>query len=130
MPSINIPLAGKYFFKLEGFPIPEVKSFTIDAHDTSGVEPLLMGSGSFEEFGPGTGTVELAVPKADIIPWELFNGQPPMSVAVASLEPASGVGPAWDLETFQVTNPGGPSQGETGAVKRSLKIAFSNCRKR
>jgi len=130
MKGINIPLAGKSVFKLEGFPVPEVKSFAVNPHDTSGREKLLMGSGSYEEFGPGDGDLTLALPKASLIPWALFNGQTPLDNVVASIESMSGTGPAFDLEGFQVINPGGPAQGESGATTRTIKISYTNMSER
>jgi hypothetical protein len=124
MKAIRIPLAGKYLFKIVGFPVPEVKNFTVEPHDTAGLDDVLMGSGVYEEFGSGTGTVDLAIPQADLIPWEQFNGQIPFGAVVASLEPASGVGPCWDIEGFVVTNPGGPRQSDKGPATRALKIGF------
>lgn len=130
MQAMNIPLAGKYGFKLEGFPVLETVSFTVNPHDSAGVEKLLMGAGTYEEFGPGDGTLELKIPKADLMPWEVFNGQGAMAAIVASVEPLSGVGPCWDLEGFVVTNPGSISQSNTGSASRTLKLGFANLTKR
>lgn len=125
MKAINVQLAGKYLFKIEGFPVPEVKNFNVTPHDTAGMDDVLMGTGVYEEFGAGEGDLELAIPQADLIPWAAFNGQLPFNNVVASLEPASGIGPCWDVEGFVVKNPGGPSQSDKGAATRKLKFGFT-----
>jgi|GEM_PF-6600750 len=124
MQAIKVPGAGSFFMKIEGFPTVEVKNFSVRPHDTSGIEKTIIGGMAYEIFGPGDGSFDSAIPRGPLFPWHLFNGLPPFDNILASFEPVSGVGPCWDAEGFQITNPGGPNQGETGPANIPRNFAF------
>jgi hypothetical protein len=124
--AIEVPLAGIYIMKIEGFPVLEQVSFNIDGHDQVVAEDLLMGVGTSLTFGAGSGSIETKEPQAQLIPWESMNGQPPMNNVAASFEPIAGIGSCFDLQNFYVINCATFRQDKKAALSRPIKIGWAS----